>query len=158
MTERENGLPYSQFNFLVDLIGDGKTETARAGFQEVSGLGLEVNVAEYRAGNWGENSARKVYGTYKGSDVTLKRGLIGAADLFEWVKAVRKGTQEGVRRTVTITLQSEDRDPATVAAVWTLHEAFPTKYTAPTLSGAGTDVAVEELTLACERIEMKEKA
>lgn len=156
MAERDTGLPYSQFNFLVNL-GDGDTDSPRAGFQEVSGLGVEVNVAEYRAGNHPENSAQKIYGTYKVTDVTLKRGLIGAVDLFNWVKDVREGKQgPDVRRTVTITLQSEDRQ--TVAAVWKLLRAFPTKYTAPTLNGNGTDLAIEELTLACERIDMSETA
>ena len=144
--------PYSQFNFLVDL-GTGDTDSVRAGFQEVSGLGFEVNVAEYRAGNWTENSTRKIYGTYKGTDVTLKRGVIGTQDLFDWVKAVREGNPD-VRRTVTITLQAEDRSET--AAAWTLLRAFPTKYTAPTLNGNGTDLAIEELTLACERIDMEE--
>ena len=35
--------PYGQFNFLVDL-GDGNTEGPQAGFQEVSGIGMEVVV------------------------------------------------------------------------------------------------------------------
>jgi phage tail-like protein len=157
MAERgdQSGRPYSQFNFLVDL-NDADPGSARAGFQEVSGLGFEINVAEYRAGNWSENSSRKIYGTYKGTDVTLKRGLIGARDLFDWVQKVREGQQgETVRRTVTITLQSEDRQET--AASWKLFRAFPTKYTAPTLSGNGTDLAIEELTLACERIDMMEE-
>jgi phage tail-like protein len=155
MAERADGSgrPYSQFNFLVDFNGD--TGSPQAGFQEVSGLGAEINVAEYRAGNWSENSARKVYGTYKSTDVTLKRGLIGTRDLFEWVQAVREGGPDQ-RREVVITLQSEDRQET--AAVWTLIDAFPTKYTAPTLSGNGTDLAIEELTLACERINMEEEA
>jgi len=38
--------PYTQFNFLVDL-GNGVTEGPRAGFQEVSGIGMEVTVSEY---------------------------------------------------------------------------------------------------------------
>jgi hypothetical protein len=42
--------PYTQFNFLVDL-GDGVTEGPTAGFQEVSGIGMEVTVTEYRNGN-----------------------------------------------------------------------------------------------------------
>jgi hypothetical protein len=36
-----------QFNFLVDL-GDGVTEGPKAGFQELSGIGMEVTVSEYR--------------------------------------------------------------------------------------------------------------
>ena len=37
--------PYVQFNFLVD-IGDGQTEGPAAGFQELSGIGMEVTVSE----------------------------------------------------------------------------------------------------------------
>ena len=149
MAERE--LPYNQFNFLVDL-GTGDTDSVQAGFQEVSGLGMEINMAEYRAGNETENGVRKVPGTYKVPDVTFKRGLIGTVDLFEWVTKARQGSPE--KRTIIITLQSEDR--STTAAVWTLKEAFPIKYTGPSLNGTGTDVAVEELVVACEIIEMGE--
>src|SRR5262249_61445478 len=68
--------PYTQFNFLVDL-GDGKTDGPSAGFQEVSGLGMEVTVAEYRNGNSKENSVVKITGLNKATDVTMKRGVIG---------------------------------------------------------------------------------
>ena len=47
--------PYTQFNFLVDL-GTGVTEGPAAGFQEVSGIGMEVSLTEYRNGNSKENS------------------------------------------------------------------------------------------------------
>ena len=50
--------PYVQFNFLVDL-GDGNTDGPDAGFQEISGIGMEVTVAEYRPGNKKENSVMK---------------------------------------------------------------------------------------------------
>jgi phage tail-like protein len=148
-TERE-GVPYSQFNFQVTL-GDEGPERPQAGFQEVSGIGLEVNVAEYRAGNSLENSPIKVTGTYKVPDVTLKRGLMGFLDLYRWLDEVRNGSQEQLR-TVKIDLMSEDR--ATVAMSWKLVKARPIKYTGPSLNGKGTDVAVEELVLAAERIEL----
>jgi len=51
--------PYVQFNFLVD-VGDGVTEGPAAGFQELSGIGMEVTVAEYRTGNSKENSVMKM--------------------------------------------------------------------------------------------------
>ena len=51
--------PYVQFNFLVDL-GDGVTEGPNAGFQELSGIGMEVTVSEYRTGNHKENSVMKI--------------------------------------------------------------------------------------------------
>jgi phage tail-like protein len=137
--------PYSQFNYTVDL-GNGE-QGIRAGFQEVSGLGVEVNVAEYRAGNSAENVAMKITGTHKIPDVTLKRGSIGSNDLSEWLNEVQSGSQDALRD-VVISLLSEDR--STVAQTWTLRNARPIKYTGPALNAKGTDVAVEELVLACE--------
>lgn len=144
--------PYSQFNFLVS-IGGGATDDVKAGFQEVSGLGVEVTVAEYRNGNEKLNVPRKINGMYKVPDVTLKRGVIGEVDLYEWLHEVQTGKQESSLRTVTIELLSEDR--ATTAVTWTLTGARPMKYTGPGLNGKGTDVAVEELVLTCENIEIE---
>lgn len=142
--------PYSQFNFRVSWDGLNET-TVNAGFQEVSGLGLEMTVAEYRAGNWSENSSRKVNTTYKVPDVTCKRGVLGALDLYQWLDAVRNGTQ-GQLKTVTIKLMSEDR--TTAVMTWKLLRARPMKYTGPSLNGKGTDLAIEELVLSSERIEL----
>src|ERR1051325_9033432 len=73
--------PYVQFNFLVDL-GDGVTDGPQAGFQELSGIGMEVTVAEYRNGNHKENSVMKITGMNKSTDVTMKRGVIGSLNLY----------------------------------------------------------------------------
>ncbi len=140
--------PYSQFNFQVSIAG-GDENSVEAGFQEVSGLGLEITVAEYRAGNFKDNAPLKISAGYKVPDVTLKRGGIGSLDLFEWINEVRDGSQEQLK-SVTIRLLSEDR--ATVAQEWKLTGARPIKYTAPAFNGKGTDLAIEELTLACEGI------
>lgn len=146
-------VPYAQFNFTVSWDGLD-ANSVNAGFQEVAGLGIEVTVAEYRAGNWKENSVRKITTMYKVPDVTLKRGVIGAPELWKWVEAVRDGSQAQLK-TVTIRLLPEDRNPDTPVQEWILHRARPMKYTGPALNGKGTDVAIEELVLSCERVEMK---
>jgi len=97
---------YIQFNFLVDL-GTGTTEGPEAGFQEVSGIGMEVTVAEYRNGNSRENSVMKITGLNKATDVTLKRGVIGSLSLYKWLDQIRNGDQ-GALRTVTLQLRNED--------------------------------------------------
>ena len=61
------------------------------GFQEVTGLNIEMTQAEYRNGNEKVNHVRKITGMYKVGDVTFKRGLIGAVDLFAWIDQARKG-------------------------------------------------------------------
>lgn len=147
---RPKNYPFSQFNFLVtwDQI-DGTT--AEAGFQEVSGLGMEIGMAEYRSGNAKTNEPIKVTGLAKTTDATLKRGVIGAQDLYEWLNLVRDGHQDQLK-TVTITLLSESREEA---MRWRLLAARPIKYTAPSFNGKGTDLAIEELVLCAERIEQE---
>lgn len=143
--------PYVQFNFLVDL-GTGTTEGSEAGFQEVSGVGMEVTVAEYRNGNSRENSVMKVTGLNKSTDVTLKRGVIGSLSLYAWLNQIRNGDQAALR-TVTIQLQNEDHTE--VVQTWKLLRARIIKHTSGPFNAKGTDVAMEELVLAYERLEME---
>jgi phage tail-like protein len=143
--------PYGAFNFRVTADRFGDAGAVRAGFQEVSGLGMEVTVAEYRNGNDPENHVHKIDGMHKVTDITLKRGLIGDADFFAWLKDVRDGVQTSVLPSVTIELMAEDHSGPVMT--WTLTNARPIKYTGPSLNAkAGTDVAMEELVLSCEGI------
>jgi phage tail-like protein len=142
--------PYGQNNFLVD-FGEG-TEGPQAGFQEVSGIGMEVTVAEYRAGNFKENSVLKINTMNKSTDVTLKRGVVGSLNLYKWLDQVRNGDQT-VRRTVTVTLMNEDHTDAVLT--WKLAGARPTKVNLAGLNAKGTDVAIEEMVLSYERLEME---
>src|SRR6476620_8109582 len=128
--------PYVQFNFLVDL-GTGNTDGPEAGFQECSNIGMEVTVAEYRNGNEKENSVRKITGLNKSADVTLKRGVIGSLNLYEWLNEIRNGNQNAYRN-VVVQLQNDDH--TTVAMEWKLMRARIIKSTCGPLSAKGTDV------------------
>jgi phage tail-like protein len=143
--------PYVQFNFLVDL-GTGNTDGPEAGFQEVSGIGMEVTVTEYRTGNARENSVQKIMGMNKSTDVTLKRGVIGSLALYQWLDDIRNGNQKALRN-VTVQLQNEDH--TSVVMTWKLLRARPVKVTNGPMNAKGTDVAMEELVLAYERLEME---
>jgi|SRR5690349_9237537 phage tail-like protein len=144
--------PYVQFNFLVDLNGNGATDGPQAGFQECSNIGMEVTVAEYRPGNAKDNSVMKVTGVNKMKDVTLKRGVIGSLDLYAWLDDIRNGNQKAFRD-VTVQLQSEDHSQ--VVQTWRLLRARIISHTSGPLNAKGTDVAMEELTLAYERLTME---
>jgi phage tail-like protein len=112
---------------------------------------MDVSYSEYRNGNEKVNTARKIPNTHKLDDVTLKRGLVGSDDLFQWIKTVRDGTADP--RQVTITLMDEARQPV---AAWSLHNAQPKKWTGPTMAAkGGGEVAMEELHLVHEGIEYK---
>jgi phage tail-like protein len=142
--------PYVQFNFLVDL-GNG-TEGPAAGFQECSNIGMEVTVAEYRAGNHKENSVQKITGLNKATDVTLKRGVIGSLDLYTWLDQIRNGDQTALR---TIKVQLQDEAHTQVVQTWKLLRARIIKHVSGPMNAKGTDVAMEELTIAYERLQME---
>src|SRR6185369_1607758 len=145
--------PYSAFNFLVELE-PGKGKDPQAGFSEVSGLNTEITVAEYRTGNDPVNHVRKRPGIFKTGDVTLKRGVIGAVNIRDWLEAVRNGDVSQAKRDIVIKLLDESR--ANVVASWKLRSAMPMKWTGPTLSAkGGTDVAMEELVLSVEQVDQE---
>ena len=145
--------PYGAFNFLVNLNGPVGADEALGGFSDVSGLGTEITVAEYRNGNDPENHVRKVPGVHKVSDVTLKRGIVNSGDLWEWIENTRR-TGVAAQRTVTITLRDEASTPV---QTWTLRGVIPLKYTGPTLAAkGGGDVAMEELVLSAEALVLGE--
>ena len=143
--------PYTQFNFLVDL-GVGEVEGPDAGFQEVSGLDSSVDVIEYRNGNYKENAPIKLTGLNRVGDVTLRRGIIGTLTLYQWFDDIRNGNQNALR-TVLVHLQNEDR--TAVVMTWKLLRARIVKHTSGPLNAKGTDVAIEEIVLACERLEIE---
>jgi phage tail-like protein len=142
--------PYAQFNFLIDL-GTGDTDGPRAGFQECSQIGMSVDVIEYRNGNEKANDVRKLTGLARYPDVTLRRGIIGSLDLYEWLDQIRNG-DSGALRNVTIQLLNEERE---VVQTWRLRNARIVKHVSGPLNAQGCDVAIEELTLAYERLELE---
>jgi phage tail-like protein len=143
--------PYAQFNFLVDL-GTGATEGPQAGFQECSGIGMSVDVVEYRNGNDKENAVRKLTGLARYPDVTLRRGVIGSLDLYQWLNDIRNGDVNAMR-TVTVQLQNEEH--SSVVQEWKLLRARIIKHTSGPFNALCSEVAMEELTLAYERLEME---
>jgi phage tail-like protein len=141
----QRATPYSAFNFLIGI--DGIDE------EDVSGLNAEVTIAEYRAGNAKVNYVTKVLGINKSGDVTLKRGVIGTQNVFEWLNAARAGDLKAKKDSVTVKLLNEQRDAEPVVT-WTLKGVTPIKWTGPSLTAkGGGDVAMEELVLSVEYIE-----
>jgi phage tail-like protein len=142
--------PYAQFNFLVDL-GTGNTSGPEAGFQECSEIATSIDVIEYRNGNEKENSVRKITGLNKAADVTLKRGVIGSLNLYQWLNQIRNGDQAAFR---TVVIQLLNEDHTAVVQEWKLLRARIVKYVSGPFNARASDVAMEELTLAYERLEV----
>lgn len=140
----ERDIPYSSFNYVVSFGGSSQLY---GGFSEVSGLGVELTVAEYRNGSDPENHMRKVIGMHKVTDATFKRGVIDSTTLWSWINAAYTGGPN-VKVNVRVTLLNEARQPV---QSWILRNAVPKSYKGPTLTGkGGEEVAIEELVLCSE--------
>ena len=121
------------------------------GFSDISGIGSEIKVAEYRNGNEKENHTRKVAGIHTAGDITGKRGIINSKTLFDWIKAARTNGPDA-QKTMKITLLDEAQQPV---QAWVLRGVIPMKYTGPTLAGkGGGDVAMEEVVFSAEAFEI----
>ena len=143
-------LPYGNQHFRVDL-GEG-SEGVEAGFSEVVLPDISMDVIEYRTGSDKESGTHKLPGLARYENAVLRRGIIGSLNLYNWINQVRNG-DASARRSVTISLLSEDLGD--VVLTWKLLRAWPVKYSFGDLNGQGTDVAMEELVLAYERLEME---
>ncbi|HUQ31046.1 MAG TPA: phage tail protein [Pyrinomonadaceae bacterium] len=148
MTLRDR--PYVQFNFLVN-FESVDTEAPEAGFQELSGLDMNDAVREHSGKNEKKDSVEKITGLNKAGHLTLKRGLVGALQLGRWLDDISCGKQ-GADRTVHLQPQGEDH---AIAQRWKLVNARIIRHVSGPLNAKGTDVAMEELTLAYERLEME---
>jgi phage tail-like protein len=136
--------PFASFNFLVEIDG-----IVKAGFSEVTGLNSETNVIDYREGN-DSLSVRKLPGTLKFGNVTLKRGVTDDKDLFNWRDTVASGDIKRVP-TMSVILRNEKGDEA---VRWNLFEVWVSKYTAPDLKASGNEIAIESVELVHERMEI----
>lgn len=141
--------PFGQMNFQVTIPGisdDGRE--IRVGFTEVSGLGISIDVIEYRNGAE-PNTVRKIPGLAKFSNITLRRGVIGDPSLFRWIEGVVRAQPQRVD--VRIDLLDESRTPV---IRWIARRAWPCKWDAPALKAEGSDVAIESIELCHEGIEL----
>lgn len=139
--------PYQNFNFRVEIDG-----LEQANFSEVSGLGLDVNVADFRdaSANTGYD---KLHGIHKAGKIILKRGIIGTQSFYEWLAKCRAGKIKECKRNLVITLRGDDRKAQQVR--WKLMNAMPVKYDVPSLNADGNDVAIEELVLSVEGVTLE---
>jgi phage tail-like protein len=136
-------LPRYVFTVEIEGIGMGA-------FREISGLGVETEVIEFRDGN--TNDVRKLPGRQKWPDIVLKRGFTGNSVLYDWATTyARTGTL--IRRSGTITVY--DQSGAEVSR-YHFENAWPVKWYVPELNSDGNEVAVETLVLAHEGLRLAE--
>lgn len=132
--------PLPKFYFQV------KWDSNVMSFQEVSGLDVEAQPIEYRAGDSKNFSTIKMPGIKKSGNVTMKKGVFKSDNNFwNWFNQIKMNTIKRVP--ITISLLDEGGAPT---MVWTLVNAWPTKITGTDLKADGNEVAVETIEIAHE--------
>jgi len=141
--------PFRGYNFKV--VIDGIT---RAGFREVSGLDTTQDVVEYREGTSGNNLySKKLYGLAKTANIVLKWGITTDDEIWKWRQAVVTGDPKARKNCSVTIIDEEGKEHQS----WNLAEAWPCKWTGPTLNATSNEVAIETLEIAHEGIEWKGK-
>jgi phage tail-like protein len=138
---------YGNFNFLVEIedLGGGGPSVV-GGFAQVSGLGSESDVIEYRSG--ADPSTVKIPGRTRFANIVLRKGVTNSLDLYQWRKHVEEG-QADVRSGSIVLLDSAMREKAR----WNFYGGWPSRYEGPLLDAQDSAVSVETLEIAVERLE-----
>ncbi|MCP3956377.1 MAG: phage tail protein [bacterium] len=134
--------PYKNFKFLVEIDG-----IVQAGFSECSGFGSEVTVIEYREGG-DADTVNKLRGPVSYPDISLKWGVTDSTELYDWHLSAVNGRID--RRNGSVILQD---DAGQEAVRWNFFGAWPSKWEGASLDGKGNDVAIDSLTVSCQRVE-----
>jgi phage tail-like protein len=138
--------PLTGYHFLLEIDG-----ISQAFFRECSGLSSEQQVIEYKEANKeGKTIIKKVPGTLKWSDITLKRGITDVMELWQWRKKIEDGKHIEARKNGSIVLFNQDN---TEIARWNFVNGWPSKIGGPQLNANNNDIAVEEITIAHEGLE-----
>ena len=134
--------PYKNFRFLVEI-----DQIVQAGFSSCSGLGASVEVIQYREGG-DVATVHKLPGNVTYPDIILKWGVTDSRELYDWHFEVVQGNV--IRKPGSIILVGDDGEEK---VRWNFYEAWPSVWKGPEFNALGKDVAIETLTLVCERIE-----
>lgn len=133
--------PYKNYRFLVEIDG-----IVQAGFKEVTIPDSSQDPIDYREGS-DQPTVRKIPGLIKYGNVSLKVGMTGSMELYNWRKLVEDGKTDDYRKNMAIILINEQGDPT---GRWEFSDAWPTKYDAPDLNATDNNIAIEAIDIVHE--------
>lgn len=123
--------------------------TISASFSECSGFGATLQKESYLEG--GLNDQQRVFiGHTEFDDITLKRGMTDNTLFWEWMLITMSNPIRN-RRNINILMFNQAGE---TMQAWTLIGAIPISWKAPGLQAEGSSVAIEELTLAYEGLQV----
>ncbi len=143
--------PFTTFRFEIVLDLDQPTDglaspLCDAAFAECNGLEMTMEPKIVESASVTDRQQRLI-GPMKYGQITLKRGMTSNLQLWQWFAQTRPGsvlTAHG-----QITMWDSDGTPA---VEFTLEGCLPVKMRAPSLNAREGPIAVEELSLVCEKV------
>jgi len=143
--------PFTSFNFSVEINrGEDGGPLVNASFSDCDGLEMSMEVKTIREGGANDRQIR-LNGMVAYGQLTLKRGMTANFDLWTWF---RDSVQDPrLRASAEVVLLGADGE--TERARFQLSRCVPVKIKAPAFNAKEGAVAVEELQMLFETLELK---
>lgn len=143
---------HQTFNFIIriDTGGDGGP-LCEAAFAECSGLEMSAEAKTIREGG---NNAGPVHlsGPVSYGTLALKRGMSETFDLWTWFDDAHRDDQRHQRAQCEVEVRTPDR--TATAYSLRLTGCMPVKLKAPDLNASEGGVAIEEIEIVYERMQL----
>jgi len=138
---------YPPVSFSFRLTFGGEEEPGNIGFQEASGMNMEMNVEEVVGG--GENRFKyRLPGVVRHNNLVLKRGLVTKnSTLYKWCKDTLENNFSSPIETKKITVALLDAK-GDVLVSWDFINAYPVKWSVSDFRSMENSYAVESLEFA----------
>lgn len=116
-------------------------------FRAIDGLGVTTELIEYQGG--GDMFARQIPGRPKVAPITLKKGWVVNAALWNWMR----DTMQGKFTFHNVSVILLDDDGQTDVARYELTQCWPSSWKGFQLDGMGNEAMVEELELQVRHVQ-----
>jgi phage tail-like protein len=134
---------HATFRYTINVDG-----VNHAVFSECKLPSLQIETLEVKEGGL-NNYVHQLPVRLKAGSITLKHGITKGDGLLKWyvdtVRAMTTGNMASLLKSVTVTMLTIKREPM---ATFQLMQAYPKKWSGPTLKADDKAIAVEELELA----------
>ena len=135
--------PFPSFFFKVSISNVGDISCS-----EISGLEVEYDVIEYRAGDSKIFTKTKMPGLLKTNEITLKKGIFkDDKTMWDWINKIKLNTIQ--RESATVNLMDES---GSVAKTWKIANVWPKKFTIEGFKAESNTPAFESLILVHEGV------
>ena len=143
-------MPDPQNAYLFSVEIDGLID---AQFTECSGFEMKIDVQEYKEGGLNDY-VHKLPGRVSYNNITLKRGMANTNELYAWLQRLSTaGAKRDEKKNISIILHTADH--LTLSMRWDLTNAYPIKWTSPTIQSGASQVMIETLELTYDEFTMK---